>query len=98
MRFPPAFARFKASDVSKRYAMRPTSKSQLDQAQRQDVADYLNATAYNDVVVDTIIRLLNDAMPLLFTSLTMVRRYTIFVGRRGEPTYRPIRQRLFAVS
>ena len=57
MRFPPAFARFKASDVSKRYAMRPTSKSQLDQAQRQDVADYLNATAYNDVVVDSIIRL-----------------------------------------
>lgn len=57
MRFPPAFARFKAGDVSKRYAMRPTSKSQLDQAQRQDVADYLNATAYNDVVVDSIIRL-----------------------------------------
>lgn len=65
MRFPPAFARFKANDVSSHYAMHPDSRLQLDQAQRQDVADYLNATAYNDVVVDSIIRLFDQRNALI---------------------------------
>lgn len=37
--------------------MRPDSKETLNKAQREEVAAYLNATAYNDMVVDSIIRL-----------------------------------------
>lgn len=64
-RFPPHFVRFRANDVSARYAMRPQQKAQLSQTQRQDVADYLNATAYNDVVVDSIIRLFDHRNALI---------------------------------
>lgn len=56
-RYPEGFSRFKAEDVEKHYAMRPDSKETLNKAQREEVAAYLNATAYNDMVVDSIIRL-----------------------------------------
>lgn len=58
-RYPEGFSRFKAEDVEKHYAMRPDSKETLNKAQREEVAAYLNATAYNDLVVDSIIRLFN---------------------------------------
>ena len=54
-RFPHSFARFSAKDVSRHYAM--GGNGVLSDDERQQVADYLNATAYNDVVVDSIMRM-----------------------------------------
>lgn len=59
-RYPAAFSHFKASDVSPRYAWGPNQGKTLTQEARQQVADYLNATYYNDYVVDQIIRLFDD--------------------------------------
>ena len=58
-RYPRTFGRFTASDVSDRYQM-GHSAARLDAAQRADVATYLNATAYNDMVVDSIMRMFDS--------------------------------------
>lgn len=62
-RYPASEAPFSASDVSNRYALPVKSgryanlNARLSDEQRSEVAHYLNATRYNDLVVDSIIRL-----------------------------------------
>lgn len=67
-RYPSAFARFSAADVSPRYSMCP-SHGNLDDKQRADIATYLNATAYNDMVVDSIMGMFDsrDAIVVYFS-------------------------------
>lgn len=64
-RYPETFKRFGPRDVSKNYLMRPNQTNQLDDNQRSEVATYLNATAYNDSVVDRIIRLFDKRKAII---------------------------------
>lgn len=68
-RYPAAFSHFKASDVNPHYAWGPNQGKTLTQEARQQVADYLNATYYNDYVVDQIMRLFEkkDAIIIYFS-------------------------------
>lgn len=57
-RYPHNMQPFSMQDVSNTYAV--GNGKPLSDTQRQDIADYLNATAYNDLVVDSIIRLFDN--------------------------------------
>lgn len=64
-RYPAAFSHFKASDVNSHYVWGNNKGKTLTQEARQQVADYLNATYYNDYVVDQIMRLFEKKNALI---------------------------------
>lgn len=66
-RFPHSMQPFGPQDVRPTYAADPLRT--LGTEQRQEIADYLNATAYNDLVVDSIIRMYDhrNALVLYFS-------------------------------
>lgn len=90
-RYPAAYAKFKAADVK--------SKLPLDDEQRQEVAHYLNATYYNDYVVDSIINMFakRNAIVLYFSDhAEEVYNFRLHVGRTDMKTddKRALRQQL----
>lgn len=90
-RYPAAYAKFKAADVK--------SKLPLDDEQRQEVAHYLNATYYNDYVVDSIINMFakRNALVLYFSDhAEEVYNFRLHVGRTDMKTddKRALRQQL----
>lgn len=90
-RYPAAYAKFKAADVK--------SKLPLDDEQRQEVAHYLNATYYNDYVVDSIINIFakRNAIVLYFSDhAEEVYNFRLHVGRTDMKTddKRALRQQL----
>lgn len=64
-RYPVSFTRFKASDVDSIRPWRNKLPASLSREARQQVADYLNATYYNDHVVDHIIHLFENKNALI---------------------------------
>lgn len=90
-RYPAAYAKFKPTDVK--------SKLPLDDEQRQEVAHYLNATYYNDYVVDSIINMFakRNALVLYFSDhAEEVYNFRLHVGRTDMKTddKRALRQQL----
>lgn len=79
-RCPKEFIKFDRRDVK--------SHLSLNDEQRSVVADYLNATFYNDFIVDSIIRMFSDRNAIVIYFPTMARRSTISVCSRDVPISR----------
>ena len=82
MRYPASDKYFTASDVSDRYVQPVKSgryanlNKRLSEEQRGIIANYLNATRYNDLVVDSIIRLFDHRNAIV-----------IYFSDHGEEVY-----------